>query len=85
MIFEVGYTVLCMEDGQPSFTALTAAAARAAHLIVDQEPWIFADALAAPKPLPVRADTTPNGVKRQTIPRTNVNDKSDPCRRLRAS
>jgi methyltransferase (TIGR00027 family) len=37
-----------MEDGQPSFTALTAAAARAAHLAVDQEPWIFADTLAAP-------------------------------------
>jgi methyltransferase (TIGR00027 family) len=37
-----------MEDGQPSFTALTAAAARAAHLVVDQEPWIFADPLAAP-------------------------------------
>ena len=36
-----------MEDGQPSFTALTAAAARAAHLVVDQEPWIFADGLAA--------------------------------------
>jgi methyltransferase (TIGR00027 family) len=47
MMFEVGYTVLSMEDGQPSFTALTAAAARAAHLIVDQEPWIFADTLAA--------------------------------------
>jgi len=39
--------VLPMEEGQPSFTALTAAAARAAHLIVDQEPWIFADTLAA--------------------------------------
>lgn len=36
-----------MEDGQPSFTALTAAAARAAHLIVDDEPRIFADTLAA--------------------------------------
>jgi methyltransferase (TIGR00027 family) len=33
-------------DGQPSFTALTAAAARAAHLIVDDEPVIFADTLA---------------------------------------
>ena len=32
---------------QPSFTALTAAAARAAHLIVDAEPVIFADTLAA--------------------------------------
>ena len=29
-----------------SQTALTAAAARAAHLIVDQPPWIFADTLA---------------------------------------
>jgi len=36
-----------MEDGQPSFTALTAAAARAAHLVVDGEPLIFADTLAA--------------------------------------
>jgi O-methyltransferase involved in polyketide biosynthesis len=32
--------------GQPSLTALTAAAARAAHLIVDTEPVIFADTLA---------------------------------------
>jgi methyltransferase (TIGR00027 family) len=32
---------------QPSQTALTAAAARAAHLIVDGEPVIFADGLAA--------------------------------------
>jgi len=36
-----------MENGQPSFTALTAAAARAAHLTVDAEPWIFADTIAA--------------------------------------
>jgi methyltransferase (TIGR00027 family) len=36
-----------MENGQPSLTALTAAAARAAHLIVDAEPTIFADPLAA--------------------------------------
>jgi methyltransferase (TIGR00027 family) len=34
-------------DGQPSQTAFTAAAARAAHLIVDDEPVIFADTLAA--------------------------------------
>jgi methyltransferase (TIGR00027 family) len=34
-------------DGSPSQTALTAAAARAAHLVVDDEPWIFADHLAA--------------------------------------
>jgi methyltransferase (TIGR00027 family) len=33
-------------DGQPSLTALTAAAARATHLIVDGEPVIFADTLA---------------------------------------
>lgn len=33
-------------NGQPSSTALTAAAARAAHLIVDQPPVIFADTLA---------------------------------------
>ena len=32
--------------GQPSLTALTAAAARAAHLIVDDKPRIFADTLA---------------------------------------
>jgi methyltransferase (TIGR00027 family) len=36
-----------MENGQASVTALTAAAARAAHLIVDDEPRIFADTLAA--------------------------------------
>ncbi|GAA0361278.1 class I SAM-dependent methyltransferase [Actinoallomurus spadix] len=34
------------DDGRPSQTALTAAAARAAHLIVDDEPRIFADTLA---------------------------------------
>ena len=33
--------------GWPSFSALTAAAARAAHLLVDGEPTIFADTLAA--------------------------------------
>ena len=33
--------------GQPSRSALTAAAARAAHLIVDRQPTIFADTLAA--------------------------------------
>src|ERR1700759_5466296 len=33
--------------GQPSATALMAAAARAAHLIVDDEPRIFTDPLAA--------------------------------------
>jgi methyltransferase (TIGR00027 family) len=33
-------------NGQPSLTAFTAAAARAAHLIVDDEPPIFADTLA---------------------------------------
>jgi methyltransferase (TIGR00027 family) len=36
-----------MDNGQPSFTALTACAARAAHLTVDAEPRIFADTLAA--------------------------------------
>jgi methyltransferase (TIGR00027 family) len=36
-----------MDDRQPSFTALTAAAARAAHLVVDGEPVIFADTLAS--------------------------------------
>jgi methyltransferase (TIGR00027 family) len=34
-------------DGLPSYTALTAAAARAAHLIVDGAPTIFADSLAS--------------------------------------
>lgn len=34
-------------EGQPSQTAMTAAAARAAHLLVDAEPRIFADTLAA--------------------------------------
>jgi methyltransferase (TIGR00027 family) len=34
-------------NGQPSLTAFTAAAARAAHLIVDDDPPIFADTLAA--------------------------------------
>ena len=33
-------------NGQPSLTAFTAAAARAAHLLVDREPAIFADTLA---------------------------------------
>ena len=33
-------------NGEPSLTAFTAAAARAAHLIVDDDPPIFADALA---------------------------------------
>jgi methyltransferase (TIGR00027 family) len=37
-----------MEDNEsPSQTAHTAAAARAAHLLVDHQPWIFADHLAA--------------------------------------
>jgi methyltransferase (TIGR00027 family) len=35
-----------IRNGQPSQTALTAAAARAAHLIVDDEPPIFSDTLA---------------------------------------
>jgi methyltransferase (TIGR00027 family) len=33
-------------NGTPSFTAFTAAAARAAHLIVDSEPFIFTDTFA---------------------------------------
>ena len=33
--------------GSPSQTSFTAAAARAAHLVVDEEPWIFTDPLAA--------------------------------------
>jgi methyltransferase (TIGR00027 family) len=35
-----------LSQGSPSQTALTAAAARAAHLIVDHDPRIFADTLA---------------------------------------
>ena len=35
-----------MINGEPSFTAFTSAAARAAHLIVDREPVIFADTAA---------------------------------------
>lgn len=35
------------DHGQPSDTALTAAAARAAHLIVDDDPRIFVDAMAS--------------------------------------
>src|SRR5882672_8153516 len=35
------------DNARPSGTALTAAAARAAHLIVDDEPRIFTDPLAA--------------------------------------
>ncbi len=34
-------------DGRPSETAITTAAARAAHLIVDREPWVFVDSVAA--------------------------------------
>jgi methyltransferase (TIGR00027 family) len=36
-----------MDDRQPSQTALAAAAARAAHLVVDTEPLIFRDPVAA--------------------------------------
>jgi methyltransferase (TIGR00027 family) len=36
-----------MDNEQPSLTALMAAAARAAHLVVDGEPVIFADTLAS--------------------------------------
>jgi methyltransferase (TIGR00027 family) len=35
-----------VDAGQPSRTALATAAARAAHLVVDREPWIFEDRLA---------------------------------------
>jgi methyltransferase (TIGR00027 family) len=36
-----------MQPDRPSRTSLTVAAARAAHLVVDAEPWIFRDPLAA--------------------------------------
>jgi methyltransferase (TIGR00027 family) len=48
MMFESSANLLGMGNEMPSFTALTAAAARAAHLVVDGEPRIFADTLAAP-------------------------------------
>lgn len=35
-----------MDAGQPSRTALATAAARAAHLILDRDPWILEDSLA---------------------------------------
>jgi methyltransferase (TIGR00027 family) len=35
-----------VDAGQPSRTALATAAARAAHLLLDRAPWIFADTLA---------------------------------------
>jgi methyltransferase (TIGR00027 family) len=35
-----------VNTGQPSRTALATAAARAAHLIVDRNPWIFQDSVA---------------------------------------
>jgi O-methyltransferase involved in polyketide biosynthesis len=35
-----------MDDRQPSQTALAAAAARAAHPVVDREPLIFRDPVA---------------------------------------
>lgn len=44
-----------MHAEQPSQTALTAAAARAAHLLVDAEPHIFADPLADPLAGPLAA------------------------------
>jgi hypothetical protein len=58
MLVNGGSTVFCVQDfrmqsaaegnsGPPSLTALTAAAARAAHLLVDSDPRIFADTLAA--------------------------------------
>jgi methyltransferase (TIGR00027 family) len=41
-----GNLPVVMNDGKPSQTALTAAAARAAHLLVDEAPPIFSDTLA---------------------------------------
>ena len=35
-----------MDAGRPSRTALATAAARAAHLVIEHEPWIFEDRLA---------------------------------------
>jgi hypothetical protein len=45
--------------GQPSRSALTAAAARAAHLIVDGQPAIFADALAGARSATARKSSSP--------------------------
>ena len=47
MIVELPGNVSDVIEEQPSETAMTAAAARAAHLIVDSPPPIFADTLAA--------------------------------------
>jgi methyltransferase (TIGR00027 family) len=48
MIAIIAYILARMKsNGLPSQTARTAAAARAAHLIVDHEPYIFADTSAA--------------------------------------
>ena len=51
-----------------SQTALTAAAARAAHLIVDQPPWIFTDTLA----MALLADQGPDLVEYHRAHRTHV-------------
>ena len=49
MVIKAAGTVAGMvADAMPSMTARTAAAARAAHLIVDDRPTIFADTLAYP-------------------------------------
>ncbi len=48
MMSESMASVAGMMTGETSQTALTAAAARAAHLIVDAPPHIFADTLAEP-------------------------------------
>jgi methyltransferase (TIGR00027 family) len=48
IITEIGGNLArVIANGGPSLTAFTAAAARAAHLIVDDDPPIFADTLAA--------------------------------------
>jgi len=46
MLFESVYSIADVTSQELSTTAMTAAAARAAHLIVDQAPFIFADTCA---------------------------------------
>ncbi len=46
MIAKSGITIPSVTESQPSNTAMTAAAARAAHLIVDDSPYIFSDTTA---------------------------------------
>jgi methyltransferase (TIGR00027 family) len=46
MVLNAAITIRRVTHSQPSNTAMTAAAARAAHLIVDDSPYIFSDTMA---------------------------------------